>query len=71
MFVYFSFFLQTIGTEIAAHEVTMEEMKKRNVTLQSSTSEGKAARGGTTLDQLQVTLPPAGQCQKLLSLLLF
>ncbi|MEQ2276941.1 hypothetical protein XENORESO_015291, partial [Xenotaenia resolanae] len=45
---------QTIGAEIAAHEVTIEEMKRRNVTnLPPSTAEGKAARGETMLDQLQ------------------
>ncbi|XP_024863232.1 utrophin isoform X2 [Kryptolebias marmoratus] len=45
---------QTIGTEIAAHEATMEEMKRRNVVnLPPPTSEGKAGRGGTMLDQLQ------------------
>ncbi|MEQ2234774.1 hypothetical protein ILYODFUR_034840, partial [Ilyodon furcidens] len=44
----------TIGAEIAAHEVTIEEMKRRNVTnLPPSTAEGKAARGETMLDQLQ------------------
>ncbi|KAM4529492.1 utrophin isoform 3-T3 [Fundulus diaphanus] len=45
---------QTIGAEIAAHEVTVEEMKRRNVTnLPPPTAEGKSARGGTILDQLQ------------------
>uniref|UniRef100_A0A8C6NK65 Utrophin n=1 Tax=Nothobranchius furzeri TaxID=105023 RepID=A0A8C6NK65_NOTFU len=45
---------QTIGAEIAAHEVTLEEMKRRNVVnLPPPTSDGKAARGGTMLDQLQ------------------
>ncbi|XP_037541797.1 dystrophin [Nematolebias whitei] len=45
---------QTIGAEIAAHEVTMEELKRKNVVnLPPSTSEGKAGRGGTMLDQLQ------------------
>ncbi|XP_047244031.1 utrophin isoform X9 [Girardinichthys multiradiatus] len=45
---------QTIGAEIAAHEVTIEEMKRRNVTnLPPSTADGKAARGETMLDQLQ------------------
>lgn len=59
---------QTIGAEIAAHEVTMEEMKRKNVVnLPPSTSEGKAARGGTMLDQLQVTLPSIGQNQELIS----
>uniref|UniRef100_A0A3B5L058 Utrophin n=1 Tax=Xiphophorus couchianus TaxID=32473 RepID=A0A3B5L058_9TELE len=45
---------QTIGAEIAAHELTVEEMKRRNVTnLPSPTAEGKPARGATMLDQLQ------------------
>ncbi|XP_075939713.1 utrophin isoform X2 [Anarhichas minor] len=45
---------QTIGAEIAAHEVTVEEMRKRNVAnLPPTTTDGKAARGGTMLDQLQ------------------
>lgn len=55
---------QTIGAEIAAHEVTVEEMRRRNVAnLPPSTTEGKAARGGTMLDHLQVTLTSTGQCQ--------
>uniref|UniRef100_A0A3P9N7W7 Utrophin n=1 Tax=Poecilia reticulata TaxID=8081 RepID=A0A3P9N7W7_POERE len=46
--------LQTIGAEIAALEVTVEEMKRRNVTnLPPPTAEGKSARGATMLDQLQ------------------
>ncbi|XP_038130238.1 dystrophin isoform X2 [Cyprinodon tularosa] len=45
---------QTIGAEIAAHEVTVEEMKRRNVTnLPPPTAKGKVARGGTMLEQLQ------------------
>ncbi|XP_072217830.1 utrophin isoform X2 [Leuresthes tenuis] len=45
---------QTIGAEIAAHEVTVEEMRRRNVVnLPPPTTDGKAARGGTMLDQLQ------------------
>ncbi|XP_034555010.1 dystrophin isoform X2 [Notolabrus celidotus] len=45
---------QTIGAEIAAHEVTVEEMRRRNVAnLPPPTGDGKAARGGTMLDQLQ------------------
>ncbi|XP_061603064.1 utrophin isoform X1 [Cololabis saira] len=45
---------QTIGAEIAAHEVTVEEMRRRNVVnLPPPTADGKAARGGTMLDQLQ------------------
>lgn len=52
---------QTIGAEIAAHEVTVEDMRRRNVAnLPPSTADGKAARGGTMLDQLQVTLTPTG-----------
>ncbi|KAM4633849.1 utrophin isoform 3-T3 [Polymixia lowei] len=45
---------QTIGAEIAAHEATVEEMRRRNVAnVPPATTEGKAARGGTMLDQLQ------------------
>ncbi|KAM7367861.1 hypothetical protein PAMP_014130 [Pampus punctatissimus] len=45
---------QTIGSEIAAHEVTVEEMRRRNVAnLPPPSTDGKAARGGTMLDQLQ------------------
>ncbi|XP_063757579.1 dystrophin isoform X2 [Eleginops maclovinus] len=45
---------QTIGAEIAAHEVTVEDMRKRNVAnLPPPSTDGKAARGGTMLDQLQ------------------
>ncbi|KAF0023578.1 hypothetical protein F2P81_024208 [Scophthalmus maximus] len=45
---------QTIGTEIAAHEVTVEEMRRRNVAnLPAAATDGKAARGGTMLDHLQ------------------
>ncbi|XP_067339079.1 utrophin isoform X3 [Channa argus] len=45
---------QTIGAEIAAHELTVEEMRRRNVAnLPPSAADGKAARGGTMLDQLQ------------------
>lgn len=36
-------------------------MKKRNVAnLPPSTSDGKASRGGTMLDHLQVTVTPTG-----------
>uniref|UniRef100_A0A7N9AK67 Utrophin n=1 Tax=Mastacembelus armatus TaxID=205130 RepID=A0A7N9AK67_9TELE len=45
---------QTIGAEIAAHELTVEEMRRRNVAnLPPPCAEGKAGRGGTMLDQLQ------------------
>uniref|UniRef100_I3K6S1 Utrophin n=1 Tax=Oreochromis niloticus TaxID=8128 RepID=I3K6S1_ORENI len=45
---------QTIGAEIAAHEVTVEEMRRRNVAnLPPNTADGKAGRGGTMLDHLQ------------------
>ncbi|XP_026196819.1 dystrophin isoform X4 [Anabas testudineus] len=45
---------QAIGAEIAAHEVTVEEMRRRNVVnLPPPTADGKAARGGTMLDHLQ------------------
>lgn len=53
---------QTIGAEIAAHEVTVEDMRRRNVAnMPPSTTDGKAARGGTMLDQLQVTVTPTGE----------
>uniref|UniRef100_A0A3Q3G3A5 Utrophin n=1 Tax=Labrus bergylta TaxID=56723 RepID=A0A3Q3G3A5_9LABR len=45
---------QSIGAEIAAHELTVEEMRRRNVAnLPPSTGDSKAAKGGTMLDQLQ------------------
>ncbi|XP_061667826.1 utrophin isoform X3 [Syngnathoides biaculeatus] len=45
---------QNIGAEIAAHEVTVEEMRRRNVAnLPLPATDGKAAKGGTMLDQLQ------------------
>ncbi|XP_047429770.1 dystrophin isoform X4 [Mugil cephalus] len=45
---------QTIGAEIAAHELTVEEMRRRNVVnLPPPSTDGKAARGGTMLEQLQ------------------
>lgn len=53
--------MQTIGAEIAAHEVTVEELRSRNVgNLPPATPEGKAARSGTMLDLLQV-LTPSGE----------
>lgn len=55
---------QTIGAEIAAHEQTVEDMRRRNVAnLPPSTADGKVAKGGTMLDQLQVTLTPTGELQ--------
>lgn len=61
---------QTIGAEIAAHEVTVEEMRRRNVAnLPPPTTDGKAARGGTMLDQLQVTVTPTGKHQELQKLM--
>lgn len=61
----FTLLFQTIGSEIAAHEATVEEMRRRNVAnLPPPTTDGKAARGGTMLDQLQVTLTPTGEHQK-------
>jgi len=61
----FPLVLQTIGAEIAAHELTVEEMRKRNVAnLPPTTADGKAARGGTMLDQLQVTLTSTGEHQE-------
>ncbi|KAL0967779.1 hypothetical protein UPYG_G00256790 [Umbra pygmaea] len=45
---------QTIGAEIATHEVTVEELRSRNVgNLPPASPEGKAARAGTMLDLLQ------------------
>uniref|UniRef100_A0A3Q3EBK5 Utrophin n=1 Tax=Hippocampus comes TaxID=109280 RepID=A0A3Q3EBK5_HIPCM len=45
---------QDIGAEIATHEVTVEEMRRRNVAnLPPPVTDGKAAKGGTMLDQLQ------------------
>lgn len=58
----FPLVVQTIGAEIAAHEVTVEEMRKRNVAnLPPAATDGKAARGGTMLDHLQVTLTSTGK----------
>ena len=46
---------QSIGVEIAAHEATVEDMKRRNVAnMPPAATEGKAARSGTMLEQLQV-----------------
>ncbi|XP_057175633.1 dystrophin isoform X1 [Triplophysa rosa] len=45
---------QAIQAEIAAHEATLEDLRKRNVgNVPPSAPEGKPARGGTLLDQLQ------------------
>ncbi|XP_049613871.1 utrophin isoform X7 [Syngnathus scovelli] len=45
---------QNIGAEIATHEVTVQEMWKSNVAnLPPPVVDGKAAKGGTMLDQLQ------------------
>ncbi|XP_061560376.1 utrophin isoform X3 [Phycodurus eques] len=45
---------QNIGAEIATHEVTIEEMRRRNVVnLPSPATDAKAAKGGTMLDQIQ------------------
>ncbi|XP_035276172.1 LOW QUALITY PROTEIN: dystrophin [Anguilla anguilla] len=45
---------QTIQAEIAAHEATLEDLRRRNVgSLPAVCPEGKAPRGGTMLDQLQ------------------
>ncbi|XP_023808856.1 utrophin isoform X3 [Oryzias latipes] len=45
---------QSIAAEIAELEVTMEDMKRRNVfNLPPPAADAKAARGGTMLDQLQ------------------
>lgn len=61
-------FLQTIEAEIAAHGVTVEDMRRRNVAnLPPPSADGKAARGGTMLDHLQVTLTAAGEYQELQS----
>ncbi|XP_030642262.1 utrophin isoform X2 [Chanos chanos] len=45
---------QTIQAEISAHEATLEDFRRRNVGNQPvPTTEGKPARGGSMLDQLQ------------------
>ncbi|XP_066527919.1 utrophin-like isoform X3 [Hoplias malabaricus] len=45
---------QAIQAEIAAHESSLEDLRKRNVgNVPAATSDGKAVRGGTMLDQLQ------------------
>ncbi|XP_057678850.1 dystrophin isoform X3 [Corythoichthys intestinalis] len=45
---------QNIAAEIATHEVTVEEMRRRNVAnLPPPATDGKGAKGGTMLDQLQ------------------
>nr|XP_021325542.1 utrophin [Danio rerio] len=45
---------QTIQVEIAAHEATMEDLRRRNVgNVPLTASEGKPVRGGTQLDQIQ------------------
>ncbi|MGH0165245.1 UNVERIFIED_CONTAM: hypothetical protein FKN15_062821 [Acipenser sinensis] len=47
---------QTIQAEIAAHEVSLEELRRRNAgNFPPVTPEGKSPRGGTLLDVLQVT----------------
>ena len=48
--------VQSIGVEIAAHEATVEDMKRRNVANMppAAAADGKAARSGTMLEQLQV-----------------
>ncbi len=48
----------------------MEEMRRRNVAnLPPPTTDGKAARGGTMLDHLQVILTPIGEHQELQELM--
>ncbi|XP_058618768.1 dystrophin-like isoform X3 [Onychostoma macrolepis] len=45
---------QDIQAEIAAHEATLEDLRRRNVgNVPSTVPEGKSVRGGTQLDQLQ------------------
>ncbi|XP_072552167.1 utrophin [Salminus brasiliensis] len=45
---------QAIQTEIAAHEASLEDLRKRNVAnVPAAAPESKPARGGTMLDQLQ------------------
>ncbi|XP_073795720.1 utrophin isoform X5 [Danio rerio] len=45
---------QAIQVEIAAHEATMEDLRRRNVgNVPLTASEGKPVRGGTQLDQIQ------------------
>uniref|UniRef100_A0A671RQ22 Utrophin n=1 Tax=Sinocyclocheilus anshuiensis TaxID=1608454 RepID=A0A671RQ22_9TELE len=46
---------QVIQAEIAAHEATLEDLRRRNVgNVPPTVPEGKPVRGGTLLDQLQV-----------------
>ena len=46
---------QRIQAEIVSHEAALEDLKKRNVgNVPTPTPEGKASRGGTVLDQIQV-----------------
>ncbi|XP_051515681.1 utrophin-like isoform X3 [Myxocyprinus asiaticus] len=45
---------QSIQADIAAHEATLEDMRRRNVgNVPPTATEGKLVRGGTLLDQLQ------------------
>lgn len=45
---------QAIQAEIAAHEATVEDLRRRNVgNVPPTASEGKPVRGGTLLDQIQ------------------
>ncbi|XP_067302899.1 utrophin-like isoform X1 [Pseudorasbora parva] len=45
---------QDIQSEIAAHEATLEDLRRRNVgNVPQAVPEGKPVRGGTLLDQLQ------------------
>ncbi|XP_051517186.1 dystrophin-like [Myxocyprinus asiaticus] len=45
---------QAIQAEIAAHEATLEDLRRRNVgNVPTTAPEGKPVRGGTLLDQLQ------------------
>uniref|UniRef100_A0A673JK01 Utrophin-like n=1 Tax=Sinocyclocheilus rhinocerous TaxID=307959 RepID=A0A673JK01_9TELE len=47
---------QAIQAEIAAHEATLEDLRRRNVgNVPPTVPEGKPVRGGTLLDQLQVS----------------
>lgn len=47
---------QKIQAEIAAHESTLEELKKSSRTFPPASPECRSPRGGTQLDALQVKI---------------
>lgn len=48
---------QAIQTDIAAHEASLEDLRRRNAgNGPAPTSDGKSSRGGTMLDHLQVRI---------------